>query len=399
MGVPFWSSKRLVLLTLLLIILLTTACGSRGSGANWPGLSADADTLYFARGSELIALDAATQQVMWRLPAASSTALMLASPEVGESHIYIGDYGLSQGLLSPGVLSSVFAVRKDSRGDLTIAEGSSNPLQNNHVAKDRIISSPLLADGKLFVGTSDDYLLALDSETLEILWGSETRQFNHSIWGKPAFANGIVVATSLDKTVRAFDADTGAELWMNETKGAIAASPIILDDMVFVAGFDAKVHAFDLQSGAERWIFETSNWIWNAPAILDNTLFFGDTDGIVYAVDATSGELQWQQPQAGIVQAPLIVHDDQLIVPLVIGVSTDEQSGEFLSLSPTTGDLQWRQSTSSPTFTAPVIVQDKLVVVMTNLAGRSNNSTLQALDLATGGIAWAWSATAVAEAE
>lgn len=387
------SFRRPLIFVLLLVVLLTAACGGQIGGSNWPGLSADSDTLYFASGAELIAINAENQQVKWRMPAASNTALLLASPEIGDTHIYIGDYGLSQGLLSPSVNASIFAIAKDSSGTLTIDEGSSNPLQNSGVAKDRLMGTPLLADGKLFVGTANNHLIALDSDTLNPLWGSEDPKFDHSIWGKPAFADGIVVATSLDTTVRAFDADSGNQLWIQNLEGAIAASPIIVDGTVLVAGFDAMLHAFDLESGNEQWQVETTNWIWNAPAVADNIAFFGDTDGNIYAVDIATGDIEWQEQYDGIVQAPLVTSGDQLIVSLVIGVSTDEQTGKMLSLSTADGSLQWQQDMSLPTFTTPAIVQDKIVVVLTDISTQTSTSSLQQFDLGSGSKGWAWSAS------
>ncbi|MGB1253596.1 MAG: PQQ-binding-like beta-propeller repeat protein [Candidatus Promineifilaceae bacterium] len=389
MDVNFRPSRRPLIFLLLLVALFTAACGAQTGGLNWPGLSADSDTLYFANGSELIALDAGNQQIKWRLAAASSTASLLAAPEVTDNRIYIGDYGLSQGLFSPGVKSSIFSIDKSVSGELVV--GDSNIIQNENVGSDRIVATPLRADDKLFVGTANNYLLALDSETLSIIWGDDEPKFDHSIWGQPAYADGTVVATSLDKTVRAFDSDSGSELWSNELTGAIAASPLIVDGLVVVASFDSTVHAFDLQSGTERWTVEAANWIWNAPVVNGDSLFFGDTDGVVYAVDIAKGSIVWESQQDGIVQAPLATDGDQLIVPLVIGVSTDEQTGKLVSLSTSDGSLQWQQDMVLPTFAQPAIVQDSIVVILTDISTQQSSSSLQAFNLASGAKGWSWS--------
>ena len=387
MDVNLRPSRRSFIFLLLLVTLLTAACGAQIGGSNWPGISADSDTLYFATGTELIALNPNNQQVKWRLPAASNTASLLAAPEISSSKIYIGDYGQSRGLLSPSVQASIFAVDKASSGELTI---ESNGVSSSEIASDRIIATPLLADDKLFVGTANNYLMALDSGSLSVIWGGDEPKFDHSIWGQPAYANGVVVATSLDTSVRAFNANTGEQLWRNDLGGAIAAGPVIVENTAIIAGFDAMVHAFDLQTGEESWAVEASNWIWNSPAVSGNTVYFGDASGVVYAVDANTGNIEWQAQQEGIVQAPLVAVGDQLIVPLVIGVSTDEQTGKMLSLSTADGSLQWQQDMTLPTFATPTVVQDMIVVVQTDISRQQATSELQAFDLGSGAKSWTW---------
>ena len=82
-----------------------------------------------------------------------------------------------------------------------------------------------------------------------------------------------------------------------------------------------------------------------------------------------------------------------LIVPLVIGVSTDEQSGKLLSLSTADGSMQWQQETVLPTFSAPAVVQDSLIVILTDISGQTSTSELQQFDLASGSKGWTWSAS------
>jgi quinohemoprotein ethanol dehydrogenase len=78
-----------------------------------------------------------------------------------------------------------------------------------------------LYDGKVYVGTLDSRLVALDQETGRIVWDVQTidKNADYSITGAPLIANGkVIIGNSggeyaVRGFVTAYDAETGKQLW------------------------------------------------------------------------------------------------------------------------------------------------------------------------------------------
>ena len=103
-------------------------------------------------------------------------------------------------------------------------------------------SQPIVADGKVFVGTGHGNLHALNRDTGETVWIYPTEA---PIFGPPAYKGGVVYVCSLDHYCHAVSSDNGNRIWAFETGEPIWASPVIADNKVFVAGRDGFVYALD----------------------------------------------------------------------------------------------------------------------------------------------------------
>ncbi len=366
---------KFLFLALLALLLIGCADSLTGTNNNWPGLSTAENVVYMAYGNNIVAVDATDERELWRYPEGNSAAPLLAPPTADGDRVYVADYGASQGFLSPGVIAGVSAL------DATNINGgiATRVWHNERVATDRIVAAPLAVDGYVFVGTSDNRVVALDESDGAELWSQE---LGHGVWGQPAYVDGLLIVGSLDKAVHAFDAATGDIRWTKPVGGAIASSPLVIEDRIYITGFDAQLHAFDLD-GNDLWQVDATDWIWNAPAYDDGRLFFGDVKGHVYAVDATDGTILWETTVSGSVEAGVAAADGVVFISSVIGVATDdEQTGELLAVSAETGDQLWRKELSTPIFTSPVIAGDRLVVLFSNSA--DNPVELRFYDLATG---------------
>ncbi|MEM3175984.1 MAG: PQQ-binding-like beta-propeller repeat protein, partial [Candidatus Nitrosocaldus sp.] len=106
-----------------------------------------------------------------------------------------------------------------------------------------ILSSPAYSNSRVFFGSSDTYVYALDARDGSILWRVKT---GDRVWSTPAIAegNGTLVACSLDSKIYAIDAYTGMLLWVFPTMDAIDASPCICHGRVFIGSRDGVLYAF-----------------------------------------------------------------------------------------------------------------------------------------------------------
>jgi outer membrane protein assembly factor BamB len=179
----------------------------------------------------------------------------------------------------------------------------------------RVISSPALAGGTVFVGSTDRYLHAIDIGTGKMKWKFKT---GGRIASSPAVSDGIVYFESYDGNFYAVDAAAGTQRWKFATKGErrfsalhlhgslpaaevmpdpfdfYLSSPVVSNGRVYFGSGDGNVYALDAHSGALVWTFATGNVVHASPTIADGTLYIGSWDHYFYALDANSGTLKWK---------------------------------------------------------------------------------------------------------
>lgn len=181
--------------------------------------------------------------------------------------------------------------------------------------KGQVISSPAISGDKLFFGSSDHCLYALDLATGAQKWRfkSEGR-----ITSSPAASAGIVYFGSYDGNFYAVDTETGQLKWKFQTAGErrfaakhlhgaepasetmpdpfdmYLSSPALSNGAVYFGSGDANVYALDAATGKLKWKFKTGDVVHASPAISGGKLFVGSWDSYFYALDANSGTEIWR---------------------------------------------------------------------------------------------------------
>lgn len=136
-------------------------------------------------------------------------------------------------------------------------------------------STPIEANGKLFITTGHSHIRALRADTGELLWeydgGTRQRATSslHFGWGNKgiAYSDGKVVLATTDGFIIALDENTGKEIWKikdfpDQTPRTISGAPRIFGGKVIIGhgGADISplrgyVSAYDLKSGKLIWRF------------------------------------------------------------------------------------------------------------------------------------------------
>ena len=365
--------RRPAIFVFILISLVLAACGATGINDNWPGLSTDGERVFVAYGAGVLAVDAATGNEVWSFPEEPNARLpFYAAPSWQDGRLILGDYGASGGLLSPGIIVSVYALMDDGQGSPELL------WQDSQLIGDRIVASPLQVGDQVIVSTANNFVYAMDAESGQLNWQFEA---GHAIWGQPAYKDGVLFITSLDKSVYALDIKTGREKWRQTFAGAIAGAPVLNENLVYVANFDNKIHALDIETGAERWTAVAEDWIWSAPAYADGVLYFADAQGNVFAVNARNGDQIWKQAIELPVQSSPVVSGD--IVYIAADGSGEETSGQLLALSTQDGSELWTKDTPAPLFSTPIVVGEQIIVAL-----QSETALLIAFNLETGSEEW-----------
>ena len=162
-------------------------------------------------------------------------------------------------------------------------------------------SSPALADGTIFIGSWDTYLYALDAASGKEKWrfktGEDHETFNQvGIQASPAVANGIVYFGCRDSNLYAIDANSGKKLWAYNNKGSwVIGSAALRNGKVYFATSDTGLlNVVDGKSGALLYAIDFNHWpMFSSSAIAGNMLYIGSHQGRLLAIDLTSQELAW----------------------------------------------------------------------------------------------------------
>jgi outer membrane protein assembly factor BamB len=263
-----------------------------------------------------------------------------------------------------------------------------------------IVTSPVVADGVVYIGSFSGHLYAIDQQTGREKWNFKSRM---PIASSPAVVKGIVYFVSSTGSLAALDAGTGQPKWVFaaeyekkfEAKAlhgylpvaqtipdawdVFTSSPAVANGKVFFGSGDGNVYALDAQSGVLQWKFATRDVVHASPAVAGNAVYVGSWDGNLYAIDADTGQQKWvfnggQDPaihnQVGFQSSPAVVDG-------VVYVGC--RDAHVYAIDAATGRKKWDYPTSKSWVNGTPAVRDGIVYV-----GTSDSSRLMALDAKTG---------------
>lgn len=238
-----------------------------------------------------------------------------------------------------------------------------------------VVSSTAAVDGdSVYIGSIyDTALIALDAANGTERWRVDV---SDGIRSSPAVADGVVYFGSSNHTVYALYSDDGEIAWKFETAADVNSSPAIVDGTVYVTSHDGHLYALDADDGTRRWDFQLQGRSDSSPAIRDGILLVHDEYGLVYALDATDGQELWRfDAGSEILASPLATADNAIVV---------SKEGRVHALELQSGRELWRFDSSADVISPPSVSQNVLIV--TTIA-----SEVHALDVASGNELWRYS--------
>lgn len=331
----------------------------RAGGQIWGSLTHDAGTLYFGSDDHrLYALDTASRKLKWAFatggkvraqPAVAGGSVFVASDD---GFLYAVDratggqlwrFDLKAGDLHrrpPSPDNPYFDFLQSSpvvhagkvyvgslNGALFAVDAATGKLAWTTGTGDAIRGNPLIHGGRVYFGSWDDHLYAVDLRTQKLLWRADT---GGVVQSTPAIDRGRVVVGSRSAKLLAYDADTGKEVWRHDYADGswVESSAITAGGIFYVGSSDSlKLSAIAADTGRELWQFRTGGWTWATPVLAGGTLYVGAISGYpyyfegvtlrhgFYALDAATGREKWSftpPPVAGyvtggVMAAPAIV--------------------------------------------------------------------------------------------
>jgi outer membrane protein assembly factor BamB len=237
-------------------------------------------------------------------------------------------------------------------------------------------SAPTVVEGRLFLVTIEDRLVALAADDGRQLWSYQATNATTTVLGRPApaYSSGLVVAGFGSGDLATLRAETGTVAWADTLAAAartgsladfsaIRGLPVIADGKVYAISMGGQLTAIDLPTGRRLWDREVAgeDSVWAAGA----WLFIISIEQRMAAVSRDDGRVAWvtdlprwdnPEKQRGNITwyGPLLAGDR------LIAAGTNEQA---VAVSPYTGEILGQQPLSGAASLGPVAVGGTVFVV------------------------------------
>ena len=264
-----------------------------------------------------------------------------------------------------------------------------------------VVSSPIVVNDTVYVGSKDGKVYALDAETGDKEWEYDT---GADIQSSPASDGTTLYIGNQEGTVFAISID-GIEEWTTDFDGPVSDALSVVDGRLFVPVREVgSLVALDASSGVEEWRSDWDSYAFHAkPAVVDDVVYsvdnsesyemrardFGDGEHLIgyrtggnlrsqisqnnntiylidndkiFSVNTIEYESRWnfdfQEPIYNDVEkASLTVRGRTLYV-----AASTASSGYVLSLDDVTGERQWRVELPASTVSSLVLAGDRVYI-------------------------------------
>ena len=329
-----WAAAVLALLAGLLLLAGCTADNIGGVGSGWNALTVHDGVVYVGTKEGWVQAladgDSNVPASLWRFPGPGASVDIkgvYSTPLVAEGLLFVAAENGFLYALDPE--NGDFDNRgwRRPRGQPQSLE----PLVAGpaYDPVNRMVLSPS-EDGRLY-GYAVDSGEEIWDAPFEVAGGGEDQK----IWSSPAVGtvDGRAMAWfgSHDRHIYAVNVSTGQEMWKYRTGGVVAGRPLLFDGMIIAGSFDKKLYALDARDGSYLWEFEGGNWFWGGAVTNGSDLFAPNMDGRVYAL-SRDGVLLWEYDSgAPIVSRPAL---------LPAGLAAANRDGELVLLDVARGASQ-----------------------------------------------------------
>ncbi len=274
-------------------------------------------------------------------------------------------------------------------------KGTAAIIQDHHIhpiwvfeSEDEIRGTPLYHKRRIYIGSYDHNLYALNATSGELIWKYACEG---GVVSTPAHYKRAVYIGSKDHHVHAISTATGTTLWTYKTEGPIHSSPTISDRHVFIGSDDGYLYIINAETGRMvseingnapvrstplvtndaiyfgtehgdllcadfggkvRWHTSAKRAITSSPRIANGVIYFGSVDGQFYALDAKTGWMLWRfRMERGTISTPWITERHAYI---------GSADGYIYCINLQTSKTVWRFKTEHQVSSSPVLHQDAI---------------------------------------
>jgi len=256
----------------------------------------------------------------------------------------------------------------------------------------RLVSEPMVAGGKVYTIDTLARIRAFNADSGAQVWERQLRGENspsEALFGGGVAVNeGRVYATNGVGEVAALDAETGNVLWQVKPGGPLRGAPTIAAGTVYVLSQDSQLYALNAENGQTRWqgsgAFELAGVFGSAaPAFAQSTVVAGYSSGELTAYRYENGQVVWQDALARTGISTVVGTLSDIDADPVIDngrVFSIGQGGRMVAVELITGQRAWELNISG--LSTPWVAGEWVFVV-------TDRAQLLAVARASGRIRWA----------
>ena len=237
-------------------------------------------------------------------------------------------------------------------------------------------SAPTVVEGRLFVVTIEDRLVACATDDGRQLWSHQASSAVTSVLGRPApaYANGLVIAGFGSGELATLRAESGTVVWTDSLSAgmrgsnladfaAIRGLPVVGDGKVYAMSMGGLLVAVDLPSGRRLWDREAAGE--DSPWAAGPWVFIVTLDQHMAALNRDDGRVawvtalpRWENPEKS--RDPITWYGPLLAGDRLVVAGTNH---EALAVSPYTGEILGRQRLSGAASLGPIAAEGMVFVV------------------------------------
>ena len=257
--------------------------------------------------------------------------------------------------------------RHTSTNNPRVVSGVNEIFSGTIPTANEVRATPVVADGKVFVGNHDSgELQAFDLTTGQLLWQAQAPNWVHSEmihadgrvfvgFGNRFFQDGSEGYRGTGESgVLGLDPDTGEILWRHDTPGEVMPTPVAVGGAVWAVTGDRRLYKLDPGTGEALDVVETGHIAsMSSPSERDGVLFFGGGAPAPYtffAYDTGVDDFAWQREfpefNRGLDDVPPAVDAGVVVTTanraLIPGPAGFREEHSIVAMDTRSGEIMWR---------------------------------------------------------
>lgn len=226
----------------------------------------------------------------------------------------------------------------------------------------------------VYLGDDQGTFHAVDRASGKLKWKVVTDA--EIVGGAQVLGNKIIFG-SHDGHLYCHAAGDGARIWSVETRGPVNATPCISGKETFTTGCDQPIlRVIDVEEGKQSAEVPLNSLLIAAAAVREGILYFGTDSGSVLALDWRNKQPAWQ---FAVPNRDQQIHSSPAVSDEVVVIGSRDK--HLYCLERDSGQLRWSYQTRGKIDSSPVIVADRVYF-------GSADKNLYALNLTDGREVW-----------
>lgn len=236
--------------------------------------------------------------------------------------------------------------------------------------KKRITSSPVVADGNVYIGDEGGTLYAVSQKKGKPLW-----KFNSGgeIRATPFAGVRMIYLASCNGFIYGIDISKGTKLWAFKADSRMNSSPAGNENILYTGSDKGIFYALSMDKGEVLWSYKTGEQITSLPLIVSDRVYFGSWDGSIYCLNRTTGEKLWSKNLGGKIHSSPVFLDGLIYTGLL--------NNKLVALDASNGRIKWEFMSDGPIISSPAVAYRKVFI-------GSRDKSVYALDASKGTKIW-----------